>query len=51
VNGENVPIRFSLGSAEYRRGIQSDELLADADKALYADKQARTNPIPAEVTA
>ncbi len=51
VNGENVPIRFSLGSAEYRRGIQSDELLADADKALYADKQARTNPIPSEVTA
>ncbi len=48
VNGEKVPIRFSLGSAEYRPGIQTEELLAEADKALYADKLARKNPVGSE---
>jgi diguanylate cyclase (GGDEF)-like protein len=51
LNGEQVPIRFSLGAAEYRRGVQTEELLAEADKALYADKQARKNPIPAVLMA
>ena len=51
IAGKNVPIRFSLGSAEYRRGVQADELLAEADKALYIDKEARKKLVPAELTA
>jgi diguanylate cyclase (GGDEF)-like protein len=48
--GEKVPIRFAVGWAEYRRGQEPADLLAEADKALYADKVARKNLSPAPVT-
>ncbi len=51
VNGENVPIRFAIGWAEYRRGKEPEDLLAEADRALYADKEARGNPVVAPVPA
>jgi len=51
LDGEKVPIRFAIGWAEYRRGLEPEELLAEADRALYADKEARKNPLPVELTA
>jgi diguanylate cyclase (GGDEF)-like protein len=51
LNGEKVPIPFSMGAAEYRRGLQPEELLAEADKALYIDKEAHKKPVPAELAA
>jgi diguanylate cyclase (GGDEF)-like protein len=51
VNGEKVPIGFAVGWAEYRRGKEPEELLEEADRALYADKEARKNPAPVPVTA
>ncbi|MGH9746340.1 MAG: GGDEF domain-containing protein [Candidatus Acidiferrales bacterium] len=51
VNGEKIPIRFAVGWAEYRRGKEPEELLEEADRALYADKEARKNPAPVPVTA
>jgi len=50
LSGQNVPIRFAIGWAEYRRGQEPEELLAEADRALYADKEARGRPAPAEMT-
>lgn len=51
LNGEKVPIRFAVGWAEYRRGQEPEELIAEADRALYEDKENRRNPLPAVVTA
>lgn len=51
LNGEKVPIRFAVGWAEYRRGMEPEELLAEADRALYEDKENRRNPLPAAVIA
>ncbi|MGB9245242.1 MAG: GGDEF domain-containing protein [Candidatus Acidiferrales bacterium] len=51
LNGEKVPIRFAVGWAEYRRGQEPEELIAEADRALYEDKENRRNPLPAAVTA
>jgi diguanylate cyclase (GGDEF)-like protein len=51
LNGEKVPILFAVGWAEYRRGIEPEELLAEADRALYEDKENRRNPLPAAVIA
>jgi diguanylate cyclase (GGDEF)-like protein len=51
LNGENVPIRFAVGWAEYRRRMEPEELLAEADRALYEDKENRRNPLPAAVIA
>jgi diguanylate cyclase (GGDEF)-like protein len=51
LNGEKVPIKFAVGWAEYRRGKEAEELIAEADRALYEDKENRRNPLPAAVTA
>jgi len=51
LNGERVPVHFAVGWAEYRRGIEPEELLAEADRALYEDKENRRNPLPAAVIA
>jgi diguanylate cyclase (GGDEF)-like protein len=51
LNGERVPVHFAVGWAEYRRGIEPEELLAEADRALYEDKENRRNPLPAVVIA
>jgi diguanylate cyclase (GGDEF)-like protein len=51
LNGEKVPIRFAVGWAEYRRGKEPEELLAEADRALYEDKESRRSPLPAAVIA
>jgi diguanylate cyclase (GGDEF)-like protein len=39
VNGETVPIRFAAGWKQYQRGDQAQNMMNDADKALYLDKQ------------
>jgi diguanylate cyclase (GGDEF)-like protein len=51
LNGEKVPIKFAVGWAEYRRGQEPQELIAEADRALYEDKENRRNPLPAAVSA
>jgi diguanylate cyclase (GGDEF)-like protein len=51
LNGEKVPIRFAVGWAEYRRGQEPEELIAEADRALYENKENRRNPLPATVIA
>jgi diguanylate cyclase (GGDEF)-like protein len=51
LNGEKVPIRFAVGWAEYRRGQEPEELIAEADRALYEDKENRRSPLPAAVIA
>src|SRR4029077_4050183 len=33
INGEKVPVRFAVGWAEYSRGQEPEELLAEADRA------------------
>jgi PleD family two-component response regulator len=40
-----------VGWAEYRRGKEPEELIAEADRALYEDKESRKSPLPAVVTA
>jgi diguanylate cyclase (GGDEF)-like protein len=51
LNGEKVAIHFAVGWAEYRRGQEAEELLAEADRALYEDKENRKSPLPAAVIA
>jgi diguanylate cyclase (GGDEF)-like protein len=51
LHGEKVAIHFAVGWAEYRRGKEAEDLIAEADRALYADKEAHRTPVPAEVTA
>jgi diguanylate cyclase (GGDEF)-like protein len=51
LNGEKVPIKFAVGWAEYRPGKEAEELIAEADRALYEDKENRRNPLPAAVIA
>ena len=51
LNGEKVAIKFAVGWAEYRPGKEAEELLAEADRALYEDKENRKNPLPAAVIA
>jgi diguanylate cyclase (GGDEF)-like protein len=51
LNGETVPIKFAIGWAEYRPGKEAEELIAEADRALYEDKENRRNPLPAAVIA
>lgn len=40
-NNQRIPVQFSVGYKEYVAGQQPRELMEQADKALYADKQAR----------
>ena len=51
LNGEKLPIKFAVGWAEYRPGKEAEELIAEADRALYEDKENRRNPLPAAVIA
>lgn len=51
LNGEKVPIKFAVGWAEYRAGEEAEELIAEADRALYEDKENQRNPLPAAVIA
>lgn len=51
LNGEKVPIKFAVGWAEYRPGKEPEELITEADRALYKDKENRRNPLPAAVIA
>jgi len=51
LNGEKVQIKFAVGWAEYRPGKEAEELIAEADRALYEDKENRKNPLPAAVIA
>jgi diguanylate cyclase (GGDEF)-like protein len=51
LNGEKVAIKFAVGWAEYRPGKEAEELIAEADRALYEDKENRRNPLPAAVIA
>lgn len=51
LNGEKVPIKFAVGWAEYLPGKEAEELIAEADRALYEDKENRRNPLPAAVIA
>lgn len=39
--GAEIPLRVSLGSAAYGRGVTRSELLAAADAAMYRDKRRR----------
>lgn len=37
--GQKIPISFSVGWKEYERGERPEQMLQEADKALYQDKQ------------
>jgi len=39
LNGHSTPIRFAVGWKQYQRGEQLQDMLNEADKALYQDKQ------------
>jgi diguanylate cyclase (GGDEF)-like protein len=39
--GQKIPIGFSVGWKEYERGERPEQMLQEADKALYQDKQTR----------
>jgi diguanylate cyclase (GGDEF)-like protein len=44
--GETIPINFSIGCVEHRRGESTSELLERADAALYAQKRYRQGSEP-----
>ncbi len=39
LDGQRVPIRFAAGWKQYEQGVQAQDMLNEADKALYQDKQ------------
>jgi diguanylate cyclase (GGDEF)-like protein len=39
LDGQRIPVRFSVGSKQYELGQLPKELMEEADKALYEDKQ------------
>jgi diguanylate cyclase (GGDEF)-like protein len=43
INGKRIPITYAVGWAECQKGQQPQDLLDEADKALYQDKQAAHN--------
>jgi PleD family two-component response regulator len=45
LNGKWTPVEFSAGWKEYEAGQQAEQLMAEADKALYEDKQGRKIPV------
>jgi diguanylate cyclase (GGDEF)-like protein len=47
--GQAIPVNFACGWAEYQQGKSPQDLLNDADKALYLNKQAPQElaPVPA----
>jgi diguanylate cyclase (GGDEF)-like protein len=40
LDGQRIPVRFSVGSKQFELGQLPKELMEEADKALYQDKQA-----------
>lgn len=38
-NGEEIPVRASLGLKEYKKGSKTENILGDADASLYANKK------------
>jgi len=49
--GQAIPVSFSVGWKEYQPGQQAAELLSEADKALYANKQTRkATSVPSPVS-
>ncbi|MBO6519293.1 MAG: GGDEF domain-containing protein [Rhodospirillales bacterium] len=43
--GQRIAVTFSLGVAEYREGQSLDDVLHDADQALYEAKQSGRNKV------
>jgi diguanylate cyclase (GGDEF)-like protein len=41
LDGERIPIGYSVGWTQYKFGQKPSELMEEADKVLYADKQGR----------
>ena len=48
VDGQKIPITFAVGWAECQKGQQPQDLLDEADRALYLHKQAGRNIAAAE---
>ena len=48
INGQHIPITFAVGWAECQRGQQPQDLLDEADKALYLHKQSTRDPAGTE---
>ncbi len=46
-DGQIIPIRCSIGAATYSEGDAHESLLAEADRAMYLDKQSRHAELPA----
>lgn len=44
LDGQKIPVRFSVGSEQYKPGQQPKQLMEAADKALYQDKQESRAP-------
>lgn len=44
LDGDRVPINFSLGSSAYRTGDLAEDMLHRADEALYQHKESRKQP-------
>jgi diguanylate cyclase (GGDEF)-like protein len=49
INGQEVAITYAVGWAECQKGQQPQDLLDEADKALYLHKQVTRNPSVGEV--
>jgi diguanylate cyclase (GGDEF)-like protein len=45
-NGRRIPIQFAFGISEYRLGKQPEDMLREADLALYSHKPARPELVP-----
>jgi PleD family two-component response regulator len=50
-DGQKIPVTFSVGYADCQRGQNPQELLDEADRALYMHKQSvkREAPVPEAV--
>lgn len=49
LEGQHIPVRFSVGSKEYAPGDLPQFMLDEADKALYLDKQSRRALAPSSI--
>jgi diguanylate cyclase (GGDEF)-like protein len=46
-NGQRIPIHFAFGISEYNPGKQAEDMLREADLALYSRKPSRLELVPA----
>lgn len=46
-NGRRIPVQFAFGISEYKPGKQPEDMLREADLALYSHKPARLEVVPA----